>query len=132
MRKPCLVGIAAAAALFASAPAFAQNAVSTPPSSIAGMTNTATSGKGPADQALMRDMRTMQHRMSSAHLTGKPDQDFVTTMIPHHQGAVAMAHTELKYGKSAYLKRMARKIIKSQDRQIKEMRHWQAKHPKTP
>ena len=132
MRKSHLIGIAAAAALFASAPAFAQNAVSTPPSPAAGTTNTASSAKGPADQALLRDMRTMRHRMSSARLTGKPDQDFVATMIPHHQGAVAMAHTELKYGKSPYLKRMARKIIKSQDRQIKEMRHWQAKHPSTP
>ena len=130
------LGIAAVATLFASAPAFAQSAVSTqtPPSPAAGITagNTTTPGKGPADQGMMRDMQTMQQRMSSAHMTGRPDQDFVTMMIPHHQGAVAMAHTELKYGKSPYLKKMARRIIKSQDRQIKEMKHWQAKHPNTP
>lgn len=86
-------------------------------------------GHDPADQAFMQDMQAMQQKMSSAQMTGDPDRDFTTMMIPHHQGAVAMAKTELKYGKSAYLKRMARNIIKPQDREITEMRHWRAKHP---
>lgn len=86
----------------------------------------------PADQAFTQAMQQMQQTTSSTPMTGKTDQDFVMMMVPHHQAAVAMAHTELKYGKSAYLKRMARKIIKSQNRQIKQMGHWKAKHPNTP
>lgn len=91
--------------------------------------NRTMTGHGPADQAMLRDMQTMRQRMNDAHMTGKPDQDFVTLMIPHHEAAVAMAKTELKYGKSSTLKKMARKVIENQEFEIREMKDWKAKYP---
>jgi uncharacterized protein (DUF305 family) len=67
--------------------------------------------------------------MMSHPATGTPDQQFVEMMMPHHQGAIDMAHVELQYGKDPTLRRMANSIITSQAKEIKEMRSWQAKHP---
>jgi uncharacterized protein (DUF305 family) len=54
--------------------------------------------------------------------SGDVDRDFVEMMVPHHQGAVDMAETELRYGHNKRLLRLARKIVAMQQRQIKEMR----------
>jgi uncharacterized protein (DUF305 family) len=45
-------------------------------------------------------------------------------MIPHHQGAIAMAEVELKYGKDESRKKLARDIIHAQTREIAEMKDW--------
>ena len=82
-----------AAALF-GAPAWSQS--SSP--SMMGMSGTKSGSKSPADQAIMAGMTKMNRDMSAAPMTGNPDQDFVAMMIPHHQGAVSMAHVELRYG----------------------------------
>jgi uncharacterized protein (DUF305 family) len=50
-------------------------------------------------------------------------------MIPHHQGAIDMANIELKYGKDETLRAMAKAIVEAQEKEIKEMKDWQAKHP---
>ena len=61
-----------------------------------------------------------------ADMTVKPsgdvDCDFVEMMVPHHQGAVDMAQTELKYGHNAQLRRLAQQIVKAQQREIVVMR----------
>jgi len=54
--------------------------------------------------------------------TGDVDADFAAMMIPHHQGAIDMAKAELKYGKNAQLRTLARKIIVDQQREIVVMR----------
>ncbi len=82
----------------------------------------------PADQDFAAGMSRMNDGMAAAPMTGNPDGDFVGMMIPHHQGAVAMAETELKYGKDPELRRMARDIIAAQDKEIAQMQHWQAAH----
>ncbi len=64
-------------------------------------------------------------------LTGQADQDFVASMVPHHQGAVDMAQIELKYGKDPELRALAQAIIKAQQVEIAQMKHWQATHPAT-
>jgi uncharacterized protein (DUF305 family) len=69
----------------------------------------------------------MMHGMPS--LTGDADKDFVMMMIPHHQGAIDMANIELKYGKDETLRAMAQAIVAAQEKEIKEMKDWQAKHP---
>jgi hypothetical protein len=43
-------------------------------------------------------------------------------MVPHHQGAVDMAQTELKYGHNAQLRRLAQQIVRAQQREIVVMR----------
>jgi Domain of unknown function (DUF305) len=55
--------------------------------------------------------------------TGDIDRDFVAMMVPHHQGAVDMALTELKYGHNEQLRGLAREIVANQQRQIGAMRH---------
>lgn len=81
----------------------------------AGMTH------GPADQAYMQSMMGMHRSMMAHPMTGDPDRDFMTMMIPHHQAAINMAKAELKYGKNAQLRAMAQSIIKTQQAEIDQM-----------
>ena len=71
----------------------------------------------------------MMSGMSGVEYTGDADHDFVAHMIPHHEGAVAMAKVELKYGKDAKLRALAKEIIASQDKEIAFMKQWLAAHP---
>ncbi len=46
--------------------------------------------------------------------TAKPfDAAFIRMMIPHHEGAIAMAKAEIEKGKDAELKKLADEIIKA-------------------
>lgn len=57
-----------------------------------------------------------------AQPSGDIDRDFVTSMTAHHQGAIDMAVTMLKYGHNDQLKRMAQEIIVEQQQEIAAMR----------
>jgi hypothetical protein len=54
--------------------------------------------------------------------SGDVDRDFVAMMTPHHQGAIAMAQAELRYGHNEQLRRMAQEIIVTQQQEIAAMR----------
>jgi uncharacterized protein (DUF305 family) len=60
-----------------------------------------------------------------ADMTVKPsgdvDRDFVAMMVPHHQGAVDMAKTELRYGHNEQLRRLAEEIVANQQQEIAVM-----------
>jgi hypothetical protein len=43
-------------------------------------------------------------------------------MTPHHQGAIEMAMSELRYGRNERLRRMAQEIIITQQQEIAAMR----------
>src|SRR4030095_12365643 len=73
------------------------------------------------DQLLGDSMRVMHKGMHSAPHTGDPDRDFVTMMIPHHQGAIDMAKAILLYGKDEQLKRLAQEIIAAQPNEVQLM-----------
>jgi uncharacterized protein (DUF305 family) len=60
--------------------------------------------------------------------TGDADADFVTGMIPHHQGAVDMAKVVLEYGKDPDVKKFAEGVIAAQEAEIKWMNEWLAKN----
>lgn len=124
LRRPLPFAFAASLLI---APALAQqspnrNAASSP--AMSGMAAPAS----PADHALMAGMAKMNEAMSAAPMTGNPDRDFVSMMVPHHQGAIDMAQVELRYGKDTILRRMAEDIVAAQQKEIAEMRRWQAKH----
>lgn len=53
--------------------------------------------------------------------TGNVDQDFVSMMVPHHQGAIEMAQAELRHGHNEVLRRMAQEIIVTQQQEISAM-----------
>jgi uncharacterized protein (DUF305 family) len=60
-------------------------------------------------------------------LTGNAfDLEFIKQMIPHHDGAVIMAKEALQKSQKAEIKRLAESIIRDQEREIKQMKDWQA------
>ena len=76
----------------------------------------------PFDQLMEQAMSVMHRGMHNAAYTGEHDRDFVTMMIPHHQGAIDMALVVLKYGRDEKLKRLAQSIIVEQGQEIAYMR----------
>ena len=78
---------------------------------------------------LMGDAMSVMHRdMHNAPHTGDPDRDFVTLMIPHHQGAIDMAKVLLLYGKDLQMRRLAQEIIIDQQSEIQLMQLWLKQH----
>jgi uncharacterized protein (DUF305 family) len=55
--------------------------------------------------------------------TGDVDRDFLDMMMPHHQGAIDMAISELRYGHNEKLRRIAQEIVVDQQKQIVAMRN---------
>ena len=79
---------------------------------------------------LMNDaMAVMDHGMRKAPMNGVAGHDFVTMMIPHHQGAIDMARILLQYGKDAQTRKLAQDVIAAQESEIAQMKAWLAAHP---
>jgi uncharacterized protein (DUF305 family) len=66
-------------------------------------------------------MEAMMQAMSNSP-RGDADSDFVAQMVPHHQGAIAMAEALLRHGKDPRLRRLAQEIIVTQRDEIAVMR----------
>lgn len=62
--------------------------------------------------------------MMSFEPSGNPDVDFATLMIPHHEGAIAMAQSLLETSKDPTLRAMAEDIVAGQEREIATLRAW--------
>src|SRR5260370_35365197 len=77
----------------------------------------------------MEDAVTGMHRDMMAPPSGDVDRDFVTMMIPHHQGAVEMAEAELRFGHDPVLRRLTQGIIVEQRQEIAGMRQALAALP---
>ena len=69
------------------------------------------------DAAMMKMMVDMDTEPS-----GDVDADFVSMMIPHHQGAIDMARAQLRYGTNEQVRRIAQEIIVTQQDEITAMR----------
>jgi uncharacterized protein (DUF305 family) len=104
---------------------WANAACAQPARHIPGMSFAAGDAASQADRAAMDKMMA---GMSTPY-TGDADYDFVTHMIPHHQGAIDMCETELQHGQDAGLKQMCQRIVTGQQAEIQLMQAWLVKHP---
>ena len=81
---------------------------------------------GGASGTMQDAMQQMQHGMDIPS-SGDTDTDFARMMIPHHQGAIDMARTELAQGKDPELRQLAEEIIAAQEKEIAFLKAWLAK-----
>jgi uncharacterized protein (DUF305 family) len=66
-------------------------------------------------------MAAMMRDMHASGFSGDCDADFLAMMIPHHQGAVAMARLALVHGSDPLTRRLAEEIIAGQQAEIEAM-----------
>lgn len=85
---------------------------------------TATPNGAKASEGMMSAMSDMNKVMQGVKSTGNQDRDFIVQMIPHHDSAIDMANAELRYGRDARVKKVARGIVKSQTKDITNMKKW--------
>src|SRR5688500_16275527 len=75
-----------------------------------------------------KEANDKMHQDMMMEPSGDTDKDYAMMMIPHHEGAIAMAKAELQYGKDPTLRAMAEKIIAAQEAEIAELKKWQQEH----
>ena len=88
----------------------------------------AAAAAGMGSKEMMAMMEQGHQHMMSMPMTGKPDIDFAMMMRMHHLAGIRMAEAELRDGKEAKTRDMARKIIASQKKEIREFENFLAKH----
>lgn len=79
----------------------------------------------PAASAFHRALQGVMVQMDAGMCitpSADADRDFARAMIPHHEGAVAMAKLELLYGSDARLRRLAQGMIVEQTQEIALLR----------
>lgn len=79
-------------------------------------------------QAYDTSMKSMHDDMMQGILSQDADMAFAKGMLPHHQGAVAMAEVQLKYGKNDEMRKLAQEIIDAQKAEIDLMQNWINQH----
>ena len=72
-------------------------------------------------------MAEMDKAMKAAPMNGDVDHDFAVMMIPHHQGAIEMAKSELLFGKDPVMRRLAQEVLVDQQSEIDAMSLWLGK-----
>lgn len=80
-------------------------------------------GNDPAVAAYQAANDKMHEDMAMS-FTGNPDVDFAKGMIPHHEGAIAMAEIVLEYGEDEEIRELAEEIIAAQESEIAFLKQW--------
>ena len=86
----------------------------------------ATGAQSASTAAFMAANEKM-HRDMAITYTGDADRDFAASMIPHHEGAIAMARVQLAHGRAPEMRRLAEAVIREQEREIAELRAFLAR-----
>uniref|UniRef100_A0A832HAG8 DUF305 domain-containing protein n=1 Tax=Oscillatoriales cyanobacterium SpSt-402 TaxID=2282168 RepID=A0A832HAG8_9CYAN len=75
----------------------------------------------------------MNHGMDLGPANEEFDLRFIDAMIPHHEGAVVMAKEVLQKSQRPEMKKLANEIIRTQAKEIAQMKAWRAAwYPKAP
>jgi uncharacterized protein (DUF305 family) len=114
----------AALAIFGGAP----QAIAQATAPAADKKHSSMKGMGAGGDDMHGSMMGMMKGMESMRMSGDTDRDFAMMMKMHHQGAIDMAQMELKKGKDAKMRAMAKAIIEAQQKEIKEFDRWLAAH----
>jgi uncharacterized protein (DUF305 family) len=72
------------------------------------------------------EVNASMHAAMTMAFTSNPDVDFLKGMIPHHEGAVAMAKVLLQFGKDAELRKLGEDVVRTQTEEIALMKAWLA------
>lgn len=78
--------------------------------------------------ALLQTMEPMHSDMMRGMTAADIDAAFVCSMVPHHQGAVAMAQVALDHSQDPWIKMFAQEMLTAQQAEIAEMRAWLTRH----
>ncbi len=81
----------------------------------------APAGEASPDQMMHDDMG---HNMDLGPADATYDLRFIDGMIPHHEGAVAMAEAALEHSQRPEIRQLAENIIAAQQVEIKQMQDW--------
>lgn len=87
---------------------------------------TAAKASGPRSPsaAMLENMREMDRATTGMKMTGNQDRDFIEMMIPHHEAAIAMSRTEMRSGRDARVRKVAKGIFDAQSSDVREMKGW--------
>ena len=83
-----------------------------------------------AQKGLQHAMMQMNAPMMQGMMASDADVAWICAMIPHHQGAIAMAQVGLKNGDDPEAKKIAEKTVREQEKSIAEFTSWLDKNAK--
>ena len=69
-------------------------------------------------------MDTMMRNMDTVKTGISPDHDFMSQMIPHHQGAIEMSQYEIENGRNFLMVQLAKSILAEQAVEIQQMQAY--------